>query len=75
MRARPSSVHRLLEDMRNGTLSRQRYSTRSLYSRCEPLVLTTLLACIALLSGMLLGGAAGRGPQDAAPPTRTRRRS
>lgn len=48
------SLELLLRELDAGLVVPERYSRRSLYGRCEPLLGTTLLALIAVLGSMLL---------------------
>ena len=58
MPARSTPVDVLLQAMENGTLVPERYSRMSLFDRCEPALRAAALAAFAIVSGMLLGGAA-----------------
>jgi hypothetical protein len=53
-----STVDRLLDEIRRDVVRPVRYSRRSMSDRCAPIALTTVLAVLTILSGMLLGGAA-----------------
>ena len=58
MPARLTPVDVLLQAMEDGTLVPERYSRVSLFDRCEPALRAAVLAIFAVVSGMLLGGAA-----------------
>ncbi|WP_375386848.1 hypothetical protein [uncultured Amnibacterium sp.] len=53
MTAAPMSLDRLLAELDDGIVVPQRYSRRSLYGRCEPMIATTLLAFVAIIGSML----------------------
>jgi hypothetical protein len=57
MPSAPSAVDLLLQELESGTVVPERYSRRSAFQRWEPLLRTTGLALIAIVSGMLLGAA------------------
>lgn len=56
----PSALDRLLDELARGVVAPERYSTKSTYGKIEQLVLTTMLAMVAIVAGMLLGGRPGR---------------
>ena len=60
MPRRLSTLDRLLGELRRGTVEPERYSTRSVWGRCEQLILTAALAALAIAGGMLLSEASAR---------------
>lgn len=51
----PSALDRLLDELARGVVQPERYSTKSTYGKLEQLVLTSMLAMIAIIAGMVLG--------------------
>lgn len=59
-----SVLNRLLDEMARGVVAPESYSTKSTYGKVEQLVLTTTLAVIAIIAGVLLGGRPGSTDTD-----------
>ena len=51
----PTLVDALLRELESGVVVPDPYSRRSVYGRCEPMMLTAVLALVAIVAGMLLG--------------------
>ena len=52
----PSALDDLLREIQSGLVIADRYSRKSVFFRYEPLLATGLLAVMAIIGGMLLGG-------------------
>ena len=52
----PSALDALLREIQRGLVIAERYSRKSVFFRYEPLLATGLLAVVAIIGGMLLGG-------------------
>jgi hypothetical protein len=52
----PSALDDLLREIQNGLVIAERYSRKSTFFRYEPLLATGLLAVVAIIGGILLGG-------------------
>jgi hypothetical protein len=52
----PTTLDDLLAELERGAVEPERYSRHSLLVRWEPMMLTAILAAVAIWSGMLLGG-------------------
>jgi hypothetical protein len=51
--AATTELDRILLDLEQGTTMAVKYPHKSFYGRCEPMVLTTILAVVAILASML----------------------
>jgi hypothetical protein len=56
----PSTLDDLLREIQSGLVIGERYSRKSVLFRVEPVLATGLLAIVAILGGMLLGGLGSR---------------
>ncbi len=75
----PSALDDLLREIQDGLVIAERYSQKSMVFRYEPLLTSGLLAVVAIIGGILLGGLGSRSVEAlrsvprAGDPTRWRR--